>query len=69
MDEMNQETKTKTLVMGAVIGALAGAASAFLLIQKAESEESQPKLSPGEGIQLGLGVLGLMRLIAGFGKD
>ena len=69
MDEMDQGTKTKTMVVGAVIGALAGAASAILLIQKAESEESQPKLSPGEGIQLGLGVLGLMRLIAGFGKD
>ncbi len=66
---MDQNTKTKTLVIGAVIGALAGAASAYLLVKRAESEDMQPKLSPGEGVQLGLGVLGLMRLIAGFGKD
>lgn len=66
---MDQGVKTKTLVMGAIIGALAGTASAFLLIKRAENEETQPKLSPGEGVQLGLGVLGLMRLIAGFGKD
>ena len=66
---MDQSTKTKTLVIGTVIGALAGAASALLLVKRAESENMQPKLSPGEGVQLGLGVLGLMRLIAGFGKD
>ena len=66
---MDNEAKTKTLIMGTIIGALAGAASAFLLIKRAESEDTQPKLSPGEGVQLGLGVLGLMRLIAGFGKE
>lgn len=66
---MDQSTKTKTLVIGTIIGALAGAASAFLLVKRAESEDMQPKLSPGEGVQLGLGVLGLMRLIAGFGKE
>lgn len=66
---MDKETKTKTLVLGTIIGAMAGAASAFLLIKRAEGENSQPKLSPGEGVQLGLGVLGLMRLIAGFGED
>jgi hypothetical protein len=66
---MDNQTKTKALVFGTILGALAGAASAFLLIKRAESENMQPKLSPGEGIQLGLGVLGLLRLIAGFGKD
>ena len=66
---MDQSTKTKTLVIGTIIGALAGAASAFLLVKRAESEDMQPRLSPGEGVQLGLGVLGLMRLIAGFGKE
>ncbi|MFW5713967.1 MAG: hypothetical protein ACOCYU_04780 [Brevefilum sp.] len=66
---MNKQTKTKTLVMGTIIGAIAGAVSAFLLIKRAEDENIQPKLSPGEGVQLGLGVMGLMRLIAGFGKE
>lgn len=68
-DEMEQDSKTKILVIGTVIGALAGAASAFLLIKRAESEDADPKLSAGEGIQVGLGLLGLMRLIAGFGKE
>ncbi|MFO7972829.1 MAG: hypothetical protein R6U40_13925 [Desulfobacterales bacterium] len=66
---MNNKDKRKTLIFGTIIGALAGAASAYLLINRAESEGEEPKLSAGEGIQVGLGLLGLMRLIAGFGKE
>ena len=66
---MKNQWKTKTLALGAIIGAVAGAASAYLLVKRAEHDEQQPKLSPGEGIQVGLGVLGLLRLISGFGKE
>lgn len=66
---MDNDSKTKTIIMGSVIGAVAGAISAYMLIKKAESEGEQPKLSAGEGIQVGLGVLGLMRMIAGLGKE
>jgi len=59
----------ETIILGTLIGALAGAASAYLLVKRAETEDIQPKLSPGEGIQVGLGVLGLMRMIAGFGTN
>jgi hypothetical protein len=40
-----------------------------LLISRAEEENENPQLTAGEGIQVGLGLLGLMRLIAGFGKE
>lgn len=66
---MEQNWKTKTIIIGTVIGAAAGAASAILLVKRAESESKTPKLTPGEGIQVGLAVLGLMRMIAGFGQD
>lgn len=66
---MEENWKTKTVVMGVVIGAIAGAVSALLLIKRAESEHTAPKLTAGEGIQVGLGVLGLMRMIAGLGID
>ncbi len=66
---MDQNTKKKTIILGVVIGALTGAASAYILIKRAEDEEKNPELTPGEGIQLGLGVLGLLRLIAGHGKS
>jgi hypothetical protein len=61
--------KTKTIVLGTILGAVIGAASAFILLKRSEDDEINPKLSAGEGIQVGLGVLGLMRLLAGFGKE
>jgi hypothetical protein len=66
---MKNNSIGKTIIMGAVIGALAGAVSAYLLIKRAEDAGEDPQLTPGEGLQLGLGILGLMRLIAGHGKD
>lgn len=66
---MENKDKRKIMFIGTFIGALAGAVSAYLLINRAEQEDEKPQLTPGEGIQVGLGLLGLMRLIAGFGKD
>jgi len=66
---MENNWKKKIIVTGVIIGAIAGAFSALLLIKRAESEETAPKLSTGEGIQVGLGVLGLMRMIAGLGTE
>jgi len=66
---MKKQWQTKILILGTLIGAVAGAASAYLLVRKAEQDETQPKLTPGEGIQVGLSVLGLLRLISGFGKE
>lgn len=66
---MEDNWKSKIIVMGVVIGAIAGAVSAFMLIKKAENEHTTPKLTAGEGIQVGLGVLGVMRMIAGLGIE
>ncbi len=66
---MDKKWKSKIMILGTLIGALAGATSAFLLINRAEDEDEKPQLTPGEGIQVGLGLLGLMRLIAGFGSE
>ncbi|MDY6873576.1 MAG: hypothetical protein SVR81_06375 [Chloroflexota bacterium] len=67
---MNDKSwKTKTIITGTVIGAAVGALSSFLLIKRAEAENTKPKLSPGEGVQMGMGVIGLLRIIAGIGSD
>lgn len=67
MDD-NKQWKMKTLVIGGIVGALIGLGAAYVLIQRAEDEEAKPKLTAGEGVQLGLGVLGLLRLISNSGK-
>lgn len=67
MDDKNW--KTKTIVAGTVLGALVGAAASLMLVKRSESEGVRPKLSTGDGVQVGLGVLGVLRLIAGIGPD
>ena len=59
--------KMKTLIIGGVAGLLTGLLAAYLLIQRAEQDEAQPKLSAGEGVKVGVGVLGLLKLIADIG--
>lgn len=67
---MNDKSwKTKTIITGTIIGAAIGALSSFLMIKRAEAENTKPKLTPGEGVQMGLGVIGLLRIIAGIGSD
>jgi hypothetical protein len=70
-EEMNPEQnwKMKIFIIGGIIGALAGVGAAFLLVKRAEEEQTQPRLTTGEGVQLGLGLLGLMRLVAGIGGE
>ena len=56
--------QAQTLAAGAIIGAVIGVLAAYILIKRAQQSEETPNLSPGEGVQLGLGVLGLLRTIA-----
>jgi len=65
----NLNWKTKVMVIGITIGALAGVGAAYVLIQRAEQANIQPKLTAGEGVKVGLGVLGLLRMIADFGRE
>ncbi|RCK72129.1 MAG: hypothetical protein ANABAC_2110 [Anaerolineae bacterium] len=60
--------KTTTLVLGGVIGALVGLSAAYLLIQRAEKEQGRLQMNAGEGIKLGLLVLGLLRQVAQLGE-
>jgi hypothetical protein len=67
--ETDKNWKTKLFIIGGVIGALAGVGAAFILIKRAEEEQAQPRLTAGEGVQLGLGLLGLLRLVSGMGGE
>lgn len=66
--ETNESWKAKTLLIGALIGAVTGVGAAYLLVQRAEKEEGVAQLSTGEGIKLGLLLLGLLRQVAQFGE-
>ena len=60
--------KPKVLVIGGGIGLLTGLLAAYLMIQRAEKDETKPELSAGDGVKLGVLVLGLLRSVAMLGE-
>ncbi len=56
--------RNRTFVIGAAAGLLLGLASAYIVIQRAERLDTMPELTAGDGVKIGLGVLGVLRLIA-----
>jgi hypothetical protein len=66
---MQDTIRLRTLILGAVVGALTGLGAAYLLVQRAERSQSETTLSTGEGLRLGLLVLGLLRSIAQLGEE
>lgn len=63
------ENKNKTLVIGTVIGAATGLFAALLLNRRVENNESETALTTGEGLKLGVLLLGLLRAISSLGDD
>jgi hypothetical protein len=56
--------KTKTVLIGTSVGAAAGLIAALIVLQRAEKNETTPKLSAGEGVKVGMGILGVLRMLA-----
>lgn len=59
----NMSWQTKTFLLGGLVGAGLGLLAAFLLVKQAEQNQTTPKFSAGEGVKIGLGVLGVLKLI------
>ena len=66
--ETQADWKTRTLLIGAALGALTGLGAAYLLVQRAERENATPEISAGEGIKLGLLLLGMLKQVAQLGE-
>jgi hypothetical protein len=68
--EIDQDTgwRTRTMVIGAVIGALVGAGGAYLLIQSTEKSGGELNITAGDGVRLSLLLMGLLRQVAELGE-
>ncbi len=63
------ENKGRTLLAGALIGAVTGLIAAMLLNRRAEKSERETALTAGEGLKIGVLLFGLLRAIASLGDD
>jgi hypothetical protein len=61
-------SKSKILFVGGLLGLLSGLIAAYLLLQRAEHNEKDLSISPGDGVKVGLGVLGVLKLISDLGE-
>ncbi len=74
MSEINQTEQTtdswkaKTIAIGTLAGAILGAGVALLLIQRAEREDGRVSMTTGDGLKLGITVIGLLRQIVNLGE-
>lgn len=60
--------RSRALVAGGVLGALAGLGAAYLYVQSAEKSGEELNFKAGDGVKIGLLVLGLMRSVAQLGE-
>jgi hypothetical protein len=66
--ETIENWRPKVLLIGAVIGAVVGVGAAYLFAQNADRKGVAPEITPGEGVRLGLLVMGLLRSVATLGE-
>ena len=61
--------KGRVILGGALIGAVTGLVAALLLTRRAERNERTTALTTGEGLKLGVLLIGLLRAIVSLGDD
>ena len=62
------DNKVKTLIIGTVAGAALGLAGAFLLTRRAQETGTEIAVSTGDGVRLGVMIVGLLRAVAALGR-
>jgi len=63
------QNRSRTLILGALIGAFTGLIAAVLLNRRSSKDEKSTALTTGDGLKIGVLVFGLLRAIASLGDD
>lgn len=67
-NETSTNWKTKLLLEGALIGAILGAATAYLMARASEENEGgPPSITTMDALKVGIGLVGIVRSIASLG--
>lgn len=67
LDETGRNWRTQVLIAGAVLGAVIGLAGAYLMVQNAEREGGKVTMTAGDGVKLGVLLMGALRQVAVLG--
>lgn len=68
-EQVDSSWKTKTLIIGGLLGALTGLGAAYLLARQAEKSGTTLSITPGKGVQLGVVLAGLLKSITSLGEE
>lgn len=69
MAEENMNWKKNIVILGAIVGALIGVGTGYLLTRAADESGGQPpKITTGDAFKIALGVIGVVRGIAALGE-
>lgn len=63
-----QNWQPKILIIATLIGAAIGLLGGYLFVNQAEKYGTQPEVTAGDGVRLGVLVLGLLRQVAALGE-
>ena len=66
-EKKEKDQNTKIILLGAIIGALAGAGAAYLLSQGFDENE-EFALAPADGVKLGVAAFSFLRKVTDLGK-
>jgi hypothetical protein len=61
--------RDRTIIYGVLIGAATGLVAALLLNRKAAEGDGETHITTGEGLRLGVMLVGLLRAVASLGED
>jgi len=61
---MDSQWKKKTLLITVGLGAALVILAGLILVQRSEQTQTPPQLTAGDGVKVGLGVLGVLRLLS-----
>ena len=64
-----KDWKVRSIIIGTGLGALLGAATAFLLVRQNEKTNDKPNITPAHGVNIGLAIIGIIRQFLDLGSS
>lgn len=62
-------TRNKTILVGVLIGAATGLVAAMMWNRRMEQEGGTTEITAGDGLKLGVMIVGLLRAISSMGEE